>query len=84
MRTLILIVIGVVLAWLTTHLTPPARRMLAASAFTLGWLLVVGWNLRTGLSHGYSLREELPIQSLIFLLPTVLAWWLALRATAGR
>lgn len=84
MRTLILIVIGVVLAYVCTRAVPQPRRRLLAMAFSLGWLLVVGWNLRTGLSHGYSLREELPIQAVIFLLPTVLAWWLARRTAGGR
>lgn len=84
MRTLILIVIGALLAYGAGHWAPPTRRVLMALVFSLGWLLVVGWNLRTGLSHGYSLREELPIQAVIFLLPAVLAWWLALRGAGGR
>jgi hypothetical protein len=35
------------------------------------------WNLRTGMSHGYSLQEELPIQSVIFVIPVIGAWLLA-------
>ena len=81
MRTVVLIVVGSALAWFAMWLGAPARRMLAAWLFAVAWLAVVSWNLRTGLSHGYSLREELPIQALIYLLPVALALWLALRAT---
>ena len=81
MRTGLLIVAGLLLAWLATWLGAPSRKLLAAGLFALAWLGAVAWNLRTGLSHGYSLREELPIQSLIYLLPVALALWLALRAT---
>lgn len=77
MRTIVLIAVGLVLAWLAAWLGAPARRGLAAGLFALAWLGVVGWNLRTGLSHGYSLREELPIQLLIYAVPIALAVWLA-------
>lgn len=79
MRTLILIVVGLLLAVVFVRLAPAARRRLAAIIFSLVWLAVVGWNLRTGLSHGYSLGEELPIQAAIFLMPAVVAWWLGFR-----
>ena len=81
MRTLSLIVIGAMLAWFAVWLGAPARRKLAVGLFALAWLAVVGWNLRTGLSHGYSLGEELPIQALIYLVPVVVA---ALLARRGR
>lgn len=77
MRTLIFIVVGLVLAFAVLRFSPPARRRLAAGAFSLGWLGVVGWNLRTGLSHGYGLDEELPIQAAIYLIPVVAAWGFA-------
>lgn len=77
MRTSLLILAGLLLAWLATWLGAPSRRLVAAMLFAIAWLAVVGWNLRTGLSHGYSLREELPIQLLIYLLPVALAAWLA-------
>ena len=78
MRTLILIVLGLALAALAMHFAPAGRRGLCAGGFALAWLGVVGWNLQTGLSHGYSLREELPIQLLIYAVPVAaaLAWWL--------
>jgi hypothetical protein len=77
MRTGMLIVVGLLVAWLASWLGAPARRTLAAVLFAVGWLGVVGWNLRTGLSHGYSLREEFPIQLLIYVVPVALAAWLA-------
>ena len=40
------------------------------------------WNLRTGMSHGYSLQEELPIQLLIFAVPVAVGWLLAWKAPA--
>ena len=44
----------------------------------VGLLLVaVLWNLRTGMSHGYSLQEELPIQAAIYAVPVAAAWWSA-------
>lgn len=77
MRTLILIAIGLVVAGLSLWLSKPAWRVYVAGGFTLVWLAVVVWNLRTGLSHGYTLQQELPIHALIFSVPVVLAGWLA-------
>lgn len=77
MRTGLLILIGLLLAALASWLGAPSRRAAATTVFAIAWLAVVGWNLRTGLSHGYSLREELPIQLSIYLLPVAVAAWLA-------
>lgn len=79
MRTLIFIVVGLLLAGLALRLARPLRRKLAATLFTVVWLLAVLWNLRTGMSHGYSLAEEAPIQALIFAVPVIAAWWMALK-----
>lgn len=76
MRTLIFIVAGLVLAVALLRLAPPAYRLWAAGAFTLVWLGVSAWNLRTGLSHGYTLAQELPIHAVLFGLPAVVAWGL--------
>ena len=76
MRTLVLILIGLVVIGVAMWSSPPARRALVAWLFTAVWLGVVAWNLRGGLLHGYSLREELPIQLLIFALPVAVGWWL--------
>lgn len=77
MRTLMLILAGLALMALATWIAKPAQRMRVAMGFTVAWLLVVLWNLRTGMSHGYSLAEEAPIQALIFLVPVAAAWLLA-------
>lgn len=73
MRTLILICVGIVLAILSQRLSPTAYRWRVALSFLFGWALVVAWNLASGLWHGYSLREELPIQLVIFAIPVALA-----------
>lgn len=55
---------------------------LAAKAFMPVWLVVAGANLWVGVAHaGYSLREELPILLIVFIVPAALAagtvWWLS-------
>lgn len=79
MRTLILILAGLLIAVGAVFRMPPRYRRQGAIGFTVLWLLAVLWNLRTGLAHGYSLGEEAPIQLLIFAVPVALAWWLALK-----
>lgn len=79
MRTLILILAGVLIALGVVFRMPPRHRRQGAVGFTVLWLLAVLWNLRTGLSHGYALAEEAPIQLLIFIVPVALAWGLALK-----
>lgn len=74
MRTVIFIVAGLILAGLALRLAPAAHRALAAGVFTLIWFCVSAWNLRTGLSHGYTLAEELPIHIALFGIPAVSAW----------
>lgn len=79
MRTLIFIAVGSLLVGLILWLAKPSKRMAATGVFTVGWLLAVLWNLSTGMSHGYSLEEEAPIQLLIFALPVAAGWWLAFK-----
>ena len=71
MRTLIIIVAGLLLMALAMWLAKPAKRTRVAGFFTAAWLMVTLWNLFTGMSHGYSLQEELPIQLLIFSIPVI-------------
>lgn len=75
MRTLILLAIGLAVMALMLWLAKPARRRFAAWLFAGGWLLFTAYNLRTGLAHGYSLQEELPIHLLLFGVPALAAWW---------
>lgn len=79
MRTVIIIAIGLLIGLVAVYLSRPAARRVGASVFALTWLLVTAFNLRTGLSHGYALQEELPIHLLIFFVPVLAAWWLARR-----
>ena len=82
MRTLLLIVVGLVIAGIGVRSAGAAKRRLVAALFTVVWLVAVIWNLRTGMSHGYSLQEELPIQLLIFAVPVAVGWLLAWKAPA--
>ncbi|SEL92974.1 hypothetical protein SAMN05428989_2907 [Pseudoxanthomonas sp. GM95] len=74
MRTLILILAGLLIATGAVFRLPPKHRSKGAWAFTGVWLLAVLWNLRTGLAHGYSLQEEAPIQLLLYVVPVAAAW----------
>lgn len=79
MRTITLLLIGFALVALFLGLAGPDRRRLGALFFAVLWLAVVGWNLSVGLSHGYSLQEELPIHALLFGAPAFAAWWFSRR-----
>lgn len=81
MRTLILILAGLLLVGIAMWLAKPVKRRAVAAVFSVGWLVAVLWNLRTGMSHGYSLQEELPIQALIYAVPVATGAWLAWKAT---
>lgn len=74
MRTLLIVGCGLVAVALVLWVTPGPRRMLVAAIFSFGWLLVTLWNLRIGLSHGYSLREEVPIHLVLYGVPVAAAW----------
>lgn len=76
MRTLIIIAIGLILAIALMRLVPAPHRTWAAGLFTLAWLVACAWNLRVGLSHGYTLAEELPIHAALFGIPALVAWGL--------
>ena len=76
MRTLLFIVVGLVIVGIAVWSAGAARRRLAAALFTVGWLAAAIWNLRTGMSHGYS------IQLLIFAVPVAAGWLLAWKAPA--
>jgi len=61
-----------------------AGMALAAKAFIPAWLAIAVANLWIGVSHaGYSMREELPILLLVFIVPAAvaaLAIWYWLRS----
>jgi len=74
MRTVIFIVVGLVVAAALLRWIPVPYRTWAAGLFTAAWFGVSAWNLRTGLSHGYTLAEELPIHVALFGIPVAMAW----------
>lgn len=74
MRTLILIIAGLLLAAATLRFVPPHLRMPGLVAFSLVWLGACAVNLRIGLSHGYTLAQELPIHVVLFGVPVLAAW----------
>lgn len=76
MRTIMLVAVGLTLAVLVWRLTPAPLRTAATALFTLVWLGVSIWNLNTGLSHGYTLAQEIPIHIPLFGIPVAVAWWL--------
>lgn len=79
MRTLIFIAAGLVLLGLCMMLAPAGKRSALALGFIGVWLVVSGVNLSIGLSHGYSLKEELLVHLFLFGVPAisaaVLAWY---------
>lgn len=78
MRTVIIILLGLAATAITLWLAPSAQRKIAALLFTIAWLAVTLLNLRTGLSHGYTLAEELPIHLVLFGVPVITFWVLVL------
>lgn len=78
MRTLIIIFMGLVIVALILRLTRPTMRIVLGGVFTVGGLIAILLNLKTGLSHGYTLAEELPIHLVLFTIP-VAAYWLYVR-----
>ena len=75
MRTLILIAVGLALATVLLRLAPSSQRLGALLVFAAVWLGACAWNLSTGLSHGYTLAEELPIHAVLFSVPMIWAWF---------
>lgn len=80
MRTLVIILMGLAIVAAAMWLAKPPRRPQVAWVFAGVWLLATLLNLRTGLLHGYTLREELPIHLLLFGVPVLAGWWLARKA----
>lgn len=68
------VLLGVFLLFGKLWGTDAAALALAAKAFIPVWLAVSGINMWVGVSHaGYSMREELPILVIVFLVPAALA-----------
>lgn len=68
----LLLVVFVMFGWLWG--ASAAGMALAAKVFVPVWLVVTLVNMWVGVTHaGYSVREELPILLLLFLLPALVA-----------
>ena len=74
MRTLVIVLIGLAITSIAMWLVPAAHRVSAAVVFTVAWLAVTLLNLRTGLSHGFTLAQELPIHLVLFGVPVAVFW----------
>ena len=74
MRTFIIIAVGLCICLALISLMPKKFQVITGLIFSLIWAIVVFWNLKLGLSHGYTLVEEAPIQLLIFIIPIAVYW----------
>ncbi len=74
MRSLIIIAIGLCIDLALMGFIPKKFQIIAGIIFSLVWAAVVFWNLRLGLSHGYTLAEEIQIQLVIFFIPVIVYW----------
>lgn len=85
MRTLIVISAGLLAVMTLFRVLPPRIRAIGLGVFTVAWAGLTAMNLRTGLSRGYTLAEELPIHALLFCVPVLTAWiWHALVQRAAK
>ena len=85
MRTLYFLAAGLILAAIVTWAIKPANHRKASILFVIAWAGVTAWNWATGMSHGYSFMEELPIQMVIFAVPVLGLWLLSrLRSRGSR
>lgn len=75
MRTLAFILIGLLLLGVALALSRPTWRPRVALGFIVAWLAVSAANLGVGLSHGYSLAEELLVHLFLFGIPALAAAW---------
>lgn len=74
MRTLIIIILGLLISTIILWLTPVQNRIVIGIIFSIIWLILILWNLRIGMSHGYTFAQELPIHLILFLLPVTVYW----------
>ena len=75
MRTMLIVVVGVVVVLVLLWRGPKPRQHTAMWIFSLAWLAICAWNLSVGLSHGYALGEELLVHALLYGVPVGLGWW---------
>lgn len=73
MRTLIFIAAGLAVLALLMLQTKPSARAKVALGFILAWSVVSAVNFGVGLSHGYSIADELAVHAFLWGLPAAAA-----------
>lgn len=74
MRTLIIIILGLLISTITLWLAPVQNRIVIGIIFSIIWLILIVWNLRIGMSHGYTFAQELPIHLILYIIPIATYW----------
>lgn len=86
MRTLIVVVIGIVVGVVLLWLLRQHRKAPMAGVFVFAglWLAACLYNLSVGVSHGYSVSEEIPFLLVNYLVPVAVVWALRNRISKTR
>ena len=90
MRTLIVIVIGVVLAFAFDAIAAAINKRRVAHGIDGGWLFIWAWLLISvadfgvGVATGHPVLAEVAIHALIFIVPAGVAWYLSRRRETLR
>lgn len=83
MRSVVFILAGLILLTVAVAISRAHFRARAALAFIGVWLAVSAVNLYIGVSHGYSLQEELLVHAALFGVPAAAALAVWFRLSAG-
>ena len=86
MRTLIVVVIGIVVGRAVLWLLRRQRHapMTGMLVFACLWLAACLYNLSVGVSHGYSVGGEIPYLLMNYLVPVAVVWALRKRIGIAR
>jgi hypothetical protein len=90
MRTLIVIVIGVALAFAFDAIAAAINQRRVTRGIDGGWLFIWAWLLVTvadfgvGVATGHPMLAEIAIHALIFVVPAGVAWYLSRRRETPR
>lgn len=74
MRTLTFIAVGLAVLAVLMLQTKPSTRAKAGVGFILAWSVVSAVNFGIGLSHGYSIADELTVHAFLWGLPAAAAF----------
>jgi hypothetical protein len=90
MRTLIVIVIGIALAFAFDTITAAVNNRRVTRGVDGGWLFIWAWMLvavadfGVGVATGHPVFAEIAIHALIFVIPAGVAWYLSRRRETPR